>query len=91
MSADKPFKKENLDSYLKELGKEFRKKNGIRMPAEYLVAMKLMAGRQYKYDLSDIVGVLIEQEEKNEPFDLEKNRNSPGEKILAAVDCQKPQ
>ena len=40
--------------------------------AEYLVAMKLMAGRQYKNDLYDIVGVLIEQEERNEPltFDI---------------------
>lgn len=36
--------------------------------AEYLVAMKLMAGRQYKNDLSDIVGILIEQEERNEPL-----------------------
>ena len=154
MSADKPFTKENLDSYLKELAKEFREKNGTRMPAEiiliggasilinygfremtydmdaiiqssgamkeaintvgdrlglptgwlntdfvktnsytprleqyskyyktfanilqirtisaeYLVAMKLMAGRQYKNDLSDIVGVLIEQEERQEPL-----------------------
>lgn len=152
MSADKPFTRENLDSYLRELAKEFRKKNGSRMPAEiiliggasilinygfremiydmdaiikssgamrdaintvgdrlglsigwlntdfihtnsytprlaehskyyktfanilqirtvsdeYLVAMKLMAGRQYKNDLSDIVGILIEQEERNE-------------------------
>jgi hypothetical protein len=46
------------------------------MSAEYLVAMKLMAGRQYKYDLSDIVGVLIEQDEKNEPLDLEKIRKA---------------
>lgn len=154
MSADKPFTRENLDSYLRELAKEFRKKNGSRMPAEiiliggasilinygfremtydmdaiikssgamrdaintvgdrlglpigwlntdfvhtnsytprlaehskyyktfanilqirtvsaeYLVAMKLMAGRQYKNDLSDIVGILIEQEERNEPL-----------------------
>ena len=30
MSADKPFTKENLDSYLKELAQEFRKKNGTR-------------------------------------------------------------
>lgn len=161
MSVDKPFTKENLDGYLKELAKEFRKKNGIKMPAEiiliggasilinygfremtydmdaiikssgamrdainavgdrlglpvgwlntdfvntnsymprlvqhskyyktfanilqirtvsaeYLVAMKLMSGRQYKNDLSDIVGVLIEQEERNEPlhFDIIKN------------------
>lgn len=36
--------------------------------AEYLVVMKLMAGRQYKNDLSDIVGILIEQEERNEPL-----------------------
>lgn len=26
MSADKPFTKENLDGYLRELAKEFRKK-----------------------------------------------------------------
>ncbi len=158
MSVDKPFTKESLDSCLKELAKEFRKRNGTKMPAEiiliggasilinygfremtydvdaiikssgamkdtintvgdrlglsvgwlntdfvntnsytprlveyskyyktfanilqirtvsaeYLVAMKLMAGRQYKNDLSDIVGVLIEQEERNEPltFDI---------------------
>ena len=30
MSADKPFTKENLDNCLKELAKEFRKKNGTR-------------------------------------------------------------
>ncbi len=158
MSADKPFTKENLDSYLKELAKEFRKKNGTKMlaeiiliggasilinygfremtydmdaiikssgamkdaintvgdrlglpvgwlntdfvntnsytprlveyskyyktfanilqirtiSAEYLVAMKLMAGRQYKNDLSDIVGVLFEHEERNEPLTFDK-------------------
>lgn len=157
MFVNKPFTKENLDIYLKELAKEFRKKNGTKMPAEiiliggasilinygfremtydidaiikssgvmkdainvvgdklklpvgwlntdfintnsytprliehskyyktfanilqirtvsaeYLVAMKLMAGRQYKNDLSDIVGVLIEQEERNEPLCFE--------------------
>ena len=157
MSADKPFTKENLDSYLKELAKEFRKENGTRMPAEiiliggasilinygfremtydmdaiiqasstmretintvgdrlelptgwlntdfvktnsytprleqyskyyktfanilqirtisaeYLVAMKLMAGRQYKNDLSDVVGILIEQEERQEPLSFD--------------------
>lgn len=38
--------------------------------AEHLVAMKLMAGRQYKNDLSDIVGILIEQEESGDPFSL---------------------
>ena len=157
MSADKPITKENLDSYLKELAKEFRKCNGNKMPAEiiliggasilinygfremtydldaiinsssvmkeaintvgdrlglpvgwlntdfintksytprlatfskyyktfsnilqvrtvsaeYLVAMKLMSGRQYKNDLSDIVGILIEQEERGETLSLD--------------------
>lgn len=37
MYVDKPFTKENLDSYLKELAKEFRKKNGTRMPAEIIL------------------------------------------------------
>ena len=37
MSTDKPFTKENLDSYLKELAKEFRKKNGTRMPTEIIL------------------------------------------------------
>jgi hypothetical protein len=146
MSVDGLFTKENLDVYLKELGKEFRKLNGKKVPAEivlvggaailinygfrestydmdgiilasssmkdainhvgdrldlpngwlnedfkrtpsfseklfavstyyktfsniikvrtvaaeYLVAMKLMSGRQYKNDLSDIVGILWE-------------------------------
>ena len=38
---------------------------------KYLIAMKLMAGRQYKYDLSDVVGILWEQEEKGEPLSLD--------------------
>ena len=38
--------------------------------AEYLVAMKLMAGRQYKNDLSDVVGILIEQEDLEDALTL---------------------
>lgn len=158
MSVNIPFTKENLDCYLKELAKEFRKMNGTRFPAEiiliggasilinygfremtydmdaiiksssamkdainvvgdrlglpigwlnsnfvntnsytprliehskyyktfanilqirtvsaeYLVAMKLMAGRQYKNDLSDIVGIMIEQEQRGDPLTLER-------------------
>lgn len=157
MSADKQFTKEKLDICLKELAKEFRKRNGSKMSAEiiliggasvlinygfremtydmdaiiqssnamrdaiilvgdklglpygwfntdfmktasytpklvryskyyktfsnilqirtisaeYLVAMKLMAGRQYKNDLSDVVGILSEQEDRGEPLSLE--------------------
>lgn len=157
MSIDKPFTKENLDIYLGELGKEFRKRNGTKMPseiiliggaailanygfremtydidavilasaamkdainyvgdklglpygwlnadfikttsfsdkllevsiyyktfsnvltirtvaAEYLIAMKLMSGRQYKNDLSDIVGILWEHQKSGNPISRE--------------------
>ena len=36
--------------------------------AEYLVAMKAMSGRQYKYDLSDIVGIIWEHERNGNPI-----------------------
>ena len=36
----------------------------------YLVAMKLMAGRQYKNDISDIVGILQEQENRGKPLTM---------------------
>ena len=37
--------------------------------AEYLIAMKLMSGRQYKFDLSDIIGILWEHEKIGKPID----------------------
>lgn len=153
----KAFTKENLDNYLKELSREFRKLNGNKMPAEiilvggasilinygfrdatydcdaivhassamkeaannvgdrlglpngwfnsdfqrtksysdklsqyskhyrtffnivdirtvsgeYLVAMKLMSGRQYKNDMSDIVGILWEQQQNGQPLSFQ--------------------
>ena len=158
MSAETPITKENLDTYLKELAKQFRKLNGKAMPAEitliggasilinygfrdstydvdalihassamkdainyvtdtlglpngwlnedfkntksytprlvnyskfyrtfsnvltvrtitgeYLVAMKLRAYRQYKHDISDIVGILREQQNSGDPLTLER-------------------
>ena len=158
MSVDTPITKENLDTYLKELAKQFRKLNGKAMPAEitliggasilvnygfrdstydvdaliqassamkdainyvtdtlglpngwlnedfkntksytprlvnyskyyrtfsnvltvrtitreYLVAMKLMAYRQYKHDISDIVGILREQQNSGNPLTFER-------------------
>ncbi len=39
--------------------------------AEYLVAMKLVSGRQYKKDLSDIAGILYEQEMAGKPLSYE--------------------
>jgi len=38
---------------------------------EYLAAMKLLSGRRYKYDLSDIVGIFWEQEKNGEPISIE--------------------
>ena len=158
MSVEKGFTKENLDYYLKELAKEFRKRNGKNMPAEivlvggaailanygfremtydidavitassamkgavnavgdrlglpngwlnadfkntssyspklsqyskyyrtysnvlnirtisaeYLVAMKLMSGRRYKKDLSDIIGILSEQKRMGESLSYQQ-------------------
>ena len=38
--------------------------------AEYLIAMKLRSGRQYKSDLSDVLGILAEHEKKDSPISL---------------------
>lgn len=38
---------------------------------EYLIAMKLCAGRRYKNDLSDILGILAEWEDKENPITME--------------------
>ncbi len=38
---------------------------------EYLIAMKLRAGRKYKNDLSDIVGILAEHEATDKPISYE--------------------
>lgn len=158
MSAETPITKENLNTYLKEVAKQFRKLNGKAMPAEitliggasilvnygfrdstydvdalilassamkdainyvtdtlglpngwlnedfkntrsytpqlvnyskyyrtfsnvltvrtitgeYLVAMKLMAYREYKHDISDIVGILREQQNSGDPLTFER-------------------
>ena len=39
---------------------------------EYLVAMKLRAFRQYKNDLSDIIGILAEQKRVGSPITMEQ-------------------
>ena len=42
------------------------------MAAEYLIAMKLRSGRQYKQDLSDVLGILAEHEKNGIPLTLEQ-------------------
>ena len=67
------------DSYSSKLDqysvyyKEFSNVLTVRtVSAEYLIAMKLCSGRKYKKDLSDIIGILAEHEERGEPITLEK-------------------
>lgn len=40
--------------------------------AEYLVAMKLKSGRKYKKDLSDVAGILYEQQLSGDPLTYER-------------------
>lgn len=44
--------------------------------AEYLIAMKLKSSRIYKHDLSDIIGIIKEQYELNNPITFEKIQNA---------------
>jgi hypothetical protein len=162
MSADMGFSKDNLNEFLTELGKEFRRLNGTKMPAEiiliggaavlanygfrkvtydidavirassamkqainnvgdklnlpnnwlnadfvntgsysekitevsvyyrqfsniltvrtvsaeYLLAMKLMSGREYKHDLSDVAGILLEHKNNGNPISRESIENA---------------
>lgn len=46
------------------------------MAAEYLIAMKLRSGRQYKQDLSDVLGILAEHEKNGSPLTLEQIRRA---------------
>ena len=39
---------------------------------EYLIAMKLRSGRQYKSDLSDVLGILSEHEKRGVPIGFEQ-------------------
>ena len=62
----------NTKSYsdkLFEVSKHYKKFSNILevrlIDSEYLIAMKLMAGREYKNDLSDISGILLEHKKNN--------------------------
>lgn len=52
--------------------KEFSNVLNVRtVTGEYLIAMKLRAGRKYKNDLSDIIGILAEHQRKNTPITMD--------------------
>ncbi len=66
------------DSYSRHLSqysvpyKTFNQVLHVRtVTGEYLIAMKLRAGRKYKNDLSDIVGILAEHEDMGKPIRYE--------------------
>lgn len=39
---------------------------------EYLIAMKMRSGRKYKYDRSDIIGILSEQQKRGDPLTIDR-------------------
>ncbi|RRD96218.1 hypothetical protein EII17_01580 [Clostridiales bacterium COT073_COT-073] len=44
--------------------------------AEYLIAMKLQSGRQYKDDLSDVLGILNEHKKRGTPITIEQEQKA---------------
>ena len=69
----------NTDSYSAKLSlfsvyyKTYSNVMTIRtVAAEYLIAMKLRSGRQYKSDLSDVLGVLAEHEKRGIPITMDQ-------------------
>jgi len=60
-------------SYYKRFGQVLEVRT---ISGEYLVAMKLMSGRQYKNDISDIIGILQEEKERGKPLTLDKIRTA---------------
>jgi len=60
MSIETPFTRENLNTYLKELAKEFRKLNGTAIPAEIILiggaAILAQYGfREMTYDIDAVI------------------------------------
>jgi len=47
--------------------------------AEYLIAMKLRSGRQYKSDLSDVLGILAEHETSDRPITMDRIKTAVGD------------
>ena len=52
--------------------KSFNQVLNVRIVSgEYLIAMKLKSGRQYKNDMSDIIGILAEHEKNKDPISFD--------------------
>ena len=66
----------SYSSALREVSKYYKTFSRVlevrTVDAEYLVAMKLKSGRQYKNDLSDIVGIIAAHRVEGNPLTMEK-------------------
>ena len=69
MLSDKPFTKENLDSCLKELVKEFCKKNGNKIPAE-IVLIEFQEDYPGVLNGDNLANILKAARAKKKPKDL---------------------
>lgn len=73
-------KTKSYSSKLIEHSKFYKKFYGClsvrTVSAEYLVAMKLKSLRVYKHDLSDVIGIIKEQEEFENPISFESINNA---------------
>ena len=60
---------------IREISKLYKTFYGVLdvsvVTGEYLVAMKIRSGRKYKNDLSDIVGILYEQQDRGQEISFE--------------------
>ncbi len=71
------FKKtDSYSVYISEVSVFYKSFYGVlnvrTVSAEYLIAMKLKAGRKYKNDLSDVVGILFEHKNKGNEITAEQ-------------------
>lgn len=65
---------------IEQYAKYYRKFSNIvtvrTVTGEHLIAMKLMSGRKYKYDRSDIIGILAAQEKAGKPLSFENVKSA---------------
>ncbi len=65
---------------IEQYAKYYRKFSNVvtvrTVTGEHLIAMKLMSGRKYKYDRSDIIGILAAQEKVGKPLSFENVKSA---------------
>lgn len=65
---------------IEQYAKYYRKFSNVvtvrTVTGEHLIAMKLMSGRKYKYDRSDIIGILAAQEKMGKPLSFENVKSA---------------